>query len=802
MSQDRVIVLVDMDCFYVQVEQRLTPGYHGKPCAVVQYKKYKGGSLIAVSYEARAKGVKRGMMGDDAKALCPDIHLFRVAEVRGKADLTKYREAGAEVIDVLSSFSQSVERASIDEAYVDLTEEVNKRLSQYIDLPSEELKNTFIIGWEEKKPNDDETDTGVQSWLEHIQTDDSDDMQQQHDKKLAVGALITEQMRAAVYEQTGFRCSGGIAHNKMLAKLSCGLHKPNKQTVLPQHSVHGLFTSLPIRKVRNLGGKFGESLTERLGVENMADICQYSLDQLQQMFGDKSGFWLYETSHGIDHEPVLARKTVKSIGCSKNFRGKDHLNTKVMVKQWLMNFASEVTERLEKDKENYHRLATHLTVYCTRKEGDRIMSASRSCPLSRYDAKQIADNAFNLLSTFNIAPSHQADWLPPITEMGMSAGKFVDISTNGTPSIASFLTQTTSRQREPTSENSLESRKQPDPDIPSPSCRLDTSGPCDDMGKRKSSKDDAGLSRNNLYEKTSMCMNSETFGLNIQDTALPSKKNTINQFFGEHPSKKTEDSAASRQEAHSPKGFFARRRMHCLGDDGDRLERAFSNTMSDANSAKSTSSGPSRTVDKSNDLWDLSERERSFIFDGCVLDKTGVNSGWENLVNNSLEPSSSHSLQGIVECKKKSEDLLPTADSEGRVSVDELCTDSRERENPFTGSTNAGGMSLPPNSNNNTDVIDGMICDDDSLSPSDIMKCDECGKLLPVWHMPEHSDYHFAVQVQKQCQNDLDSKLTNSSHASCKKSVKRKSSGKIGRPSKLSKMGELAPNLERFFKKI
>lgn len=56
---------------------------------------------------------------------------------------------------------------------------------------------------------------GVQSWLEHIQTDDSDDMQQQHDKKLAVGALITERMRAAVYEQTGFRCSGGIAHNKV-----------------------------------------------------------------------------------------------------------------------------------------------------------------------------------------------------------------------------------------------------------------------------------------------------------------------------------------------------------------------------------------------------------------------------------------------------------------------------------------------------------------------------------------------------------------------------------------------------------
>lgn len=63
-------------------------------------------------------------------------------------------------------------------------------------------------------------------------------------------------------------------------------------------------------------------------------------------------FWLYETCRGIDHEPVLARKTVKSIGCSKNFRGKDQLATKAIVKQWLMNFAGEITERLEKDKEN------------------------------------------------------------------------------------------------------------------------------------------------------------------------------------------------------------------------------------------------------------------------------------------------------------------------------------------------------------------------------------------------------------------------------------------------------------------
>ena len=81
-------------------------------------------SIIAVSYEARRFGVNRRMRGDEAKEKCPEINLVRVPEARGKANLTLYREAGAEVIAVLSRFCESCERASVDEAYLDLTEKV------------------------------------------------------------------------------------------------------------------------------------------------------------------------------------------------------------------------------------------------------------------------------------------------------------------------------------------------------------------------------------------------------------------------------------------------------------------------------------------------------------------------------------------------------------------------------------------------------------------------------------------------------------------------------------------------------
>uniref|UniRef100_A0A3B1ILR3 DNA polymerase eta n=1 Tax=Astyanax mexicanus TaxID=7994 RepID=A0A3B1ILR3_ASTMX len=88
-GKERVVALVDMDCFYVQVEQRMNPELRHKPCVVAQYKTWKGGGIIAVSYEARAHGVTRNMFADDAKKLCPDLRVARVRESHGKADLTK-----------------------------------------------------------------------------------------------------------------------------------------------------------------------------------------------------------------------------------------------------------------------------------------------------------------------------------------------------------------------------------------------------------------------------------------------------------------------------------------------------------------------------------------------------------------------------------------------------------------------------------------------------------------------------------------------------------------------------------------
>lgn len=86
--------------------------------------------IIAVNYPARAHGVTRHMRGDEAKEQCPDIELVKVPNIREKADLSKYRNAGKQVATVLQTFTPLLTRASVDEAYLDLTEQVQNRLME------------------------------------------------------------------------------------------------------------------------------------------------------------------------------------------------------------------------------------------------------------------------------------------------------------------------------------------------------------------------------------------------------------------------------------------------------------------------------------------------------------------------------------------------------------------------------------------------------------------------------------------------------------------------------------------------
>lgn len=256
----RVIVHCDLDCFYVQVERKLRPELKDRPVAVAQYTASE--TIIALSYEAKAQGVKRQMNGKDARLACPEIAICQVPVLNEKADLTRYRDAGSQVFEICDQFGSGCERTSIDEAYLDITdasaaflkiplEEKQKRISGCsalktfvlrlrADVPSQKWLETLLLVGD---PDDSCSTTKLNSEeSEGLKSGPSlrdFDVPEQsvspisecgghalrNLRLLAAGVVVCSEMRTRVFEQTGcvrmcgcVCCLGGWGLKK--AKLS------------------------------------------------------------------------------------------------------------------------------------------------------------------------------------------------------------------------------------------------------------------------------------------------------------------------------------------------------------------------------------------------------------------------------------------------------------------------------------------------------------------------------------------------------------------------------------------------------
>lgn len=632
-GQDRVVALVDMDCFFVQVEQRQNPHLRNKPCAVVQYKSWKGGGIIAVSYEARAFGVTRNMWADDAKKLCPDLLLAQVRESRGKANLTKYREASVEVMEIMSHFAV-IERASIDEAYIDLTSAVQERLQKLQGQPisADLLPSTYIEGLprgptiEETIQKEDIRKQGLLQWLGSLQSDDSTSP----DLRLTVGAVIVEEMRAAIERKTGFQCSAGISHNKVLAKLACGLNKPNRQTLVSHGSVPQLFSQMPIRKIRSLGGKLGASVIEVLGVEYMGDLTQFTESQLQSHFGEKNGSWLYAMCRGIEHDPVKPRQLPKTIGCSKNFPGKTALATREQVLWWLLQLALELEERLTKDRNDNDRVATQLVV-SIRVQGDkRLSSLRRCCALPRYDAHKMSQDAFAAIRNCNTS-AVQTEWSPPLTMLFLCATKFSASAPPACTDITVFLSSDSSGQ----------------PKVPIACSETRTQGP----GPAVPTSKEAASSLESFFQKSAkkQRMKETSFApLNTAAEKSPSKPSLLFPATG-------------------TKSFF---------------------------------------------------KQKSLLLQHTQLSRCAAPS----------PPQDSSEVQ--PRC-------LPTECADGGPADEGALKPVPSKA--ISTETSVAGNSL--------NMLESSACN--RRAAEDQVLCEKCDSLVPAWDMPEHMDYHFALELQK-----------------------------------------------------
>src|SRR5271169_2343575 len=220
-----------MDAFYASVEQRDNPQLHGKPVIVA----WLGNRSVvcAASYEARAFGIRSAMPAMRAERLCPEAIFV-------PPDFTRYRAVSRSVRDIFKRHTDLIEPLSLDEAYLDVTE--NKT-----DLPT----------------------------------------------ATRVASAIRQQIR----EELNLTASAGVAPNKFLAKIASDWRKPDGLFVIQPSEVDTFLTTLPIGRIPGVG-KVTEKQMEEIGIKTVGDLRNLEAAVLEQRFG-RYGMRLYELARGI-----------------------------------------------------------------------------------------------------------------------------------------------------------------------------------------------------------------------------------------------------------------------------------------------------------------------------------------------------------------------------------------------------------------------------------------------------------------------------------------------------------------------
>ncbi|XP_078408493.1 DNA polymerase iota isoform X1 [Cetorhinus maximus] len=339
----RVIVHIDMDCFYAQVEMIRRPEFKGMPLAVHQKH-----MVVTCNYEARKYGASKVMSVSETIDKCPEVIL-----ISGE-DLTPYREISYKITELLEEFSPFVERLGLDENFVDLSKLVEKRLQQI--KSGGAPANLFVSG--------------------HVYGNQAFNAADAKHIRLALGSQIAAEMRTAMYNRVGLTVGAGIASNKVLAKLVSGTFKPNQQTTLLPESIQDCLGSLvhPVQ-VPGIGPKTARRL-EFLGIRTIHGLQTFPLDLLEKVLGVCTAQRIHKLSFGEDDSSVIPRGPVQSISDEDSFRRCSSLDEIRMKIEELLN---NLLTRLQKDGRVPRTI--RLTIRRTSASNKWFNRESRQCPV-------------------------------------------------------------------------------------------------------------------------------------------------------------------------------------------------------------------------------------------------------------------------------------------------------------------------------------------------------------------------------------------------------------------------------------
>ncbi len=276
----RKIIHVDMDAFYASVEQIDNPDLKGKPIAVGGGG--KRGVISAASYEARKFGVKSAMSGNLAAKLCPELIFV-------KPHFERYTEISKKIRKIFYDYTDLVEPLSLDEAYLDVTEN--------------------------KKGNPS-------------------------------ASLIAKEIRERIFNEVGLTASAGISINKFVAKIASDYNKPNGQKIVNPEEVISFLEDLDIRRFYGVGKVTAEKMYQQ-GIFTGKDLKTKSIEYLGAHFG-KSGRYYYYVVRGIHRGEVKPNRIRKSLAAERTFS--ENLSSEVFMLEKLEHIAAEISRRLNKSK--------------------------------------------------------------------------------------------------------------------------------------------------------------------------------------------------------------------------------------------------------------------------------------------------------------------------------------------------------------------------------------------------------------------------------------------------------------------
>ena len=412
----RVIALVDYDAFYAQCETVRLELDPKQPLAVQQWN-----AIIALNYAARGFGFSRGASVEDVKRLCPDIVLQHVATwregetswayrsdatnpammKRDKAALDPYRAESRKSLKIIKNHLppeplQRVEKASVDEVFLDLSKQVHAiLLERYPQLAVEKDQEGLLPLPPQDIILDWETDHLVDFPADNLDSHQFD----WDDIALNIGSQVIRELRMEIFNRLHYTCSAGIAHNKAVAKLGAGYKKPNQQSVIRASAVGSFLSTYKMTSIRGLAGKFGAKAEKAFGSKSIADLLAISQEHMVATLGGGDGLYFYRLIRGIDHTEVVPRTDPQSMLTQKTF-----VPPLVDISQaasWMRMFAADLLSRLkdlEIESGCCHRPSTLVVHHHVRgRFGPTVTKQCSIPPRMKLDDEAVFDLAMNYL---------------------------------------------------------------------------------------------------------------------------------------------------------------------------------------------------------------------------------------------------------------------------------------------------------------------------------------------------------------------------------------------------------------------